>query len=126
MFGLDRLLLRGITRDLKYILDELRKRLIVSIPNDEWKLEGVCNQVDPELFFPSRDDEGYMAEYNPVVAKRICSVCPVINECLEYALENNEQWGIWGGKSYVQRKEMHRQRGTLRQVPKKVSLPNSA
>lgn len=94
----------------------------MSIPDETWKLEGVCRTVDPELFFPSRDDDGnIVGEYNPVVAKRICTGCPVRDMCLEYALSNNEQWGIWGATSYTERKEIHRQRGTLRLTPRKVS-----
>ncbi|MFM8798718.1 MAG: WhiB family transcriptional regulator [Fluviibacter sp.] len=97
----------------------------MSIPNDEWKLEGICNQVDPELFFPSRDEDGYMGEYNPLVAKSICAGCPVRVQCLEYAIGNNEQFGIWGGLSYKERLELRRRRGVLR-GSNKHSLSNSA
>lgn len=44
-------------------------------------------------------------------AKRICVACPVRAECLEYALENNERQGVWGGKTYRERMVLRRDRG---------------
>jgi hypothetical protein len=31
------------------------------------------------------------------VAKALCAECPIRQQCLEYAVEANEEWGIWGG-----------------------------
>lgn len=83
-------------------------RPVLRSESEAWKLEGVCATVDPELFFPDREGPG---DYNPKLAKKICESCPVISECLEYALKNNERHGIWGGKSYVERKKLRRERG---------------
>jgi WhiB family redox-sensing transcriptional regulator len=55
-----------------------------------WMAEAVCASVDPETFFP---DKGPV----PVQVKAICNACPVSSECLEFAITNGEQWGIWGG-----------------------------
>lgn len=41
-------------------------------------------------------------------AKGICAVCPVIEDCLEYALETNQRAGIWGGTSEKERKSLRR------------------
>lgn len=62
--------------------------------------EGECLSSDPELFFPL----DFMMNKH---AKRICAVCPVIKECLEYALEN-EEVGIWGGTSARERSKMRK------------------
>lgn len=92
--------------------------------SESWKLEGVCATVDPELFFPDRDSS---AEYNPALAKRICASCPVIAQCLEYALKHNEQHGIWGGASVVERRAMRRARGMTRErLCGTEKMPNSA
>ena len=31
-------------------------------------------------------------------AKAICAKCPVRDQCLRAALEENEPWGVWGGE----------------------------
>jgi WhiB family redox-sensing transcriptional regulator len=41
-------------------------------------------------------------------AKRICGECPVRAECLEYALEEDERFGIWGGMSERERRKLKR------------------
>jgi WhiB family transcriptional regulator, redox-sensing transcriptional regulator len=58
-----------------------------------------CVDADPDIFFPSRGDDTQ-------VAKKICAVCEVWAECLEYALENEQDDGIWGGFSERQRLAM--------------------
>ena len=39
-------------------------------------------------------------------AKRVCLTCDVRNECLEYALQNDERFGIWGGLSERERRKL--------------------
>lgn len=56
----------------------------------EWVAKAVCASTDPELFFVEFGGGNKAAE-------RICSTCPVKAECLEYALDNNEEYGVWGG-----------------------------
>lgn len=67
-----------------------------------WQDRGLCGQIDPELWFPEKG--GSVRE-----AKRICRGCPVKDECLEYALENDERFGIWGGLSERERRHIKRQ-----------------
>lgn len=57
-----------------------------------WVDDALCAQVDPDLFFP---DKG--ASSTAVQAQMVCRVCPVRNPCLEYAVSNKEQHGIWSG-----------------------------
>lgn len=61
-----------------------------------WQDRALCARTDPEAFFP---DRGGSAQ----AAKRICRSCPVREQCLEYALENDERFGIWGGLSASER-----------------------
>lgn len=73
---------------------------------DAWKPEpwmefAACRQVDAELWFP---EVGSSA----TAAKRICQQCPVLEQCLAYALENQEK-GIWGGTSEKQRQKLRAQ-----------------
>ena len=66
-----------------------------------WQDRALCAQTDPEAFFPAKG--GSTRE-----AKRICSGCEVRAECLEYALANEERFGIWGGLSERERRRLRR------------------
>jgi WhiB family redox-sensing transcriptional regulator len=72
------------------------KPAVTARHGDSWKLRGTCKTVDPELFFPEKG--GSVTE-----AKRICTGCPVRAECLDFALRNNERFGVWGGLSERER-----------------------
>src|ERR1700677_3658108 len=67
-----------------------------------WQDRALCAQTDPEAFFPEKG--GSTRE-----AKRVCRGCDVRAECLEYALENDERFGIWGGLSERERRRIKRQ-----------------
>lgn len=66
-----------------------------------WQDRALCAQTDPEAFFPEKG--GSTRE-----AKRVCNSCEVRTECLEYALENDERFGIWGGLSERERRKLKR------------------
>ena len=68
----------------------------------DWRHRAECRDMDPEMFFP-----------NPVLglvglqvdaAKAVCAVCPVIDECLAFAMSNGMQAGVWGGLSEEERR----------------------
>ena len=66
-----------------------------------WQSDALCSQTDPEAFFPEKG--GSTRD-----AKRICGSCDVRGECLEYALHNDERFGIWGGMSERERRKLKR------------------
>lgn len=66
-----------------------------------WQADALCAQTDPEAFFPEKG--GSTRD-----AKRICNQCEVKSECLEYALQNDERFGIWGGLSERERRKLKR------------------
>lgn len=66
-----------------------------------WQERALCAQTDPEAFFPEKG--GSTRE-----AKKVCSGCEVRAECLDYALENDERFGIWGGLSERERRKLKR------------------
>ncbi|MFN3949874.1 WhiB family transcriptional regulator [Microbacterium sp.] len=66
-----------------------------------WQTDALCSQTDPEAFFPEKG--GSTRD-----AKRICTSCDVKSECLEYALQNDERFGIWGGLSERERRKLKR------------------
>lgn len=67
-----------------------------------WQADALCAQTDPESFFPEKG--GSTRE-----AKRICDSCEVRSECLDYALQNDERFGIWGGLSERERRKLRRE-----------------
>ena len=69
----------------------------------DWYGDALCAQVDPALLFPHKG--GSVRE-----AKKVCAACPVRETCLEYALDNHERDGIWGGLSERQRRKVARLR----------------
>ena len=66
-----------------------------------WQSDSLCAQTDPEAFFPEKG--GSTRD-----AKKICASCEVRTRCLEYALENDERFGIWGGLSERERRKLRK------------------
>ena len=64
-----------------------------------WQVRALCAQTDPEAFFPEKG--GSTRE-----AKKVCVGCEVRAECLEYALDHDERFGIWGGLSERERRKL--------------------
>lgn len=64
-----------------------------------WQDQALCAQTDPEAFFPEKG--GSTRE-----AKKVCASCEVRSECLDYALQNDERFGIWGGLSERERRRL--------------------
>lgn len=74
---------------------------------DDWQTQGLCRGNHAHLFFPPpaferKDDR----ERREMRAKAICNVCPVEDPCRSYALAINEPFGIWGGTSENDRKQL--------------------
>jgi WhiB family transcriptional regulator, redox-sensing transcriptional regulator len=79
-----------------------------------WAARGACRHSDPELFFPvstSGPAAGQVAR-----AKLVCTRCPVRPECLEYALNSGQDFGVWGGASESERRAMRRRLTRRRQA----------
>jgi len=66
---------------------------------EPWMDGALCTQTDPEMFYPEKG--GATRE-----AKRICASCDVRSECLLYALNNAERFGVWGGLSERERRRL--------------------
>ena len=76
----------------------------------QWMAHGLCRELAPSTFFPN-DGVGVDA------ARRICGTCPVQEPCLEYALAERVDHGVWGGASERERRRIlkrRRQEATVR------------
>ncbi len=66
-----------------------------------WAAYAACRDADPDLFFPT-------SEADVAAAQRICRGCPVIEECLNWALDTRVRYGVWGGTTERERRRMLR------------------
>jgi WhiB family transcriptional regulator, redox-sensing transcriptional regulator len=72
-----------------------------------WHHQAACRTEEPELFFPigtSGPALGQLAE-----AKSVCRGCPVVSECLAWALESGQNSGVWGGMSEDERRRLQQE-----------------
>ena len=72
-----------------------------------WRENASCRHTDPELFFPVGSTG--VALQHISYAKAVCTTCPVKEPCLQFALETNQDSGVWGGTSEDERRTLRRQ-----------------
>lgn len=77
----------------------------MNIDRPDWAHRAACAApgVDRRIFFPGQGEDARPA-------KAICARCPVAVECLTFALDNGERFGIWGGTSQRERRLIRRDR----------------
>ncbi|WP_078878724.1 WhiB family transcriptional regulator [Streptomyces sp. NRRL B-24720] len=71
--------------------------------SERWREDALCRQTDPNLFHPAPG-------CSPAPAKRTCMACPVRPECLDYALDTRQHWGVWGGLDQNELRRLNRAR----------------
>lgn len=79
-------------------------RVFPALREIEWQESALCRQTDPEAFFPEKGA-------STREAKLVCSRCDVRGECLKYALDHDERFGVWGGMSERERRKLKRREG---------------
>jgi len=81
--------------------------MIIDLAKETWYSEGICKNVDPDIFFPERGASTRNA-------KAICRSCPVIEDCLDFFVRTEQPFGVWGGVTGGQiRKVLIRQKSNL-------------
>jgi WhiB family redox-sensing transcriptional regulator len=86
----------------------LASSLALAAAEDEWRDSALCRDTDPDLFFPVGTTGQALVSIEH--AKRVCSQCSVTQACLDFALDTNQDSGIWGGLSEEERRAIRRQR----------------
>lgn len=71
-----------------------------------WMGSSACSSANLHLFFPDPDEHGFARAGLTTRAKAICARCPVISECLAYALATRQDYGVWGGATEQERQMM--------------------
>lgn len=86
--------------------------------NEGWRDQAACRSCDPGLFFPSGTAGAALEQIR--VATSICRSCPAQGPCLQYALDTNQEAGIWGGTDEEERRKMRKAWRAGRRLPKCV------
>ncbi len=73
----------------------------------DWRRDAICRDTDPDLFFPVGTTGQALVQIER--AREVCGQCPVSTDCLEFALETNQDSGIWGGTSEEERRKIRRE-----------------
>lgn len=75
---------------------------LADLTGNDWRDQALCAQTDPNAFFPEKGGSNRPA-------KATCRSCPVRAECLQYALDNDEPFGVWGGMTRQARQQLAKQ-----------------
>ncbi|MCF2131034.1 WhiB family transcriptional regulator [Strepomyces sp. STD 3.1] len=74
--------------------------------NTDWRARSACRTEDPDLFFPVGNTGPALLQIQE--AKAVCRRCPVMESCLQWALESGQEHGVWGGTDEDERRRMKR------------------
>lgn len=85
---------------------DLRARDTYGWDIEGWRSQAACRDLDANLFFPA--GETGPAAIQIAHAKSVCRACPVQQPCLEFALATHQDYGIWGGYTEEERREIRR------------------
>jgi WhiB family redox-sensing transcriptional regulator len=89
----------GVMHEMMVVMPDVGADVWADERELSWQERSLCAQTDPEAFFPEKG--GSTRE-----AKKVCVGCEVRQQCLEYALANDERFGIWGGLSERERRKL--------------------
>jgi len=83
---------------------------LIALSREAWRANAACKDIDTNVFFigPGK---------SPDAALAVCNRCEVKDECLQYALDNEEGFGIWGGLNADQRKRLRSRRNAKEPPP---------
>ncbi|WP_405810700.1 WhiB family transcriptional regulator [Streptomyces sp. NBC_00210] len=74
--------------------------------NENWRQDAACVEEDPDLFFPVGSTGPALLQVTE--AKSVCGRCPVREQCLEWAIELGQDFGVWGGLDENERRALKR------------------
>jgi WhiB family transcriptional regulator, redox-sensing transcriptional regulator len=86
----------------------LASSLTLGAADYSWRDDAICRDTDPALFFPVGTTGNALVQIDK--AKEVCGECAVARQCLHFALETNQDSGIWGGLTEEERRVIRRKR----------------
>ena len=76
-----------------------------------WQTRAACRDTDPELFFPpTEDDTSSVVARHLLAVRPVCQSCPVATECLRWALDTGQDFGLWAATTPTDRRAIRRDR----------------
>ncbi|GGZ81265.1 WhiB family transcriptional regulator [Streptomyces rubiginosohelvolus] len=87
--------------------------------NANWRTHSACRDEDPDLFFPIGTTGPAIVQAEE--AKAVCRRCPVMEACLDWALDSGQDHGVWGGTDENDRRRIHRRAARLRLKQQKTA-----
>jgi len=91
----------------RYTVTILASSLTLANAQYGWRSDAICRDTDPDLFFPVGTTGQALVQIDR--AREVCDQCTVKVDCLEFALETNQDSGIWGGTSEEERRKLRRE-----------------
>ena len=79
----------------------------------DWQVEGACRGLSADLFFNPDFERGKAKRMREAGAKAVCATCPVMAQCLDWAMTVAEPYGIWGGTTPEERRDLRNDRAML-------------
>lgn len=99
----------------------------MATPDWSWQEDAACHGEDSTLFFSRPGESTVQRDVREWKAMTVCRRCPVVAECLAYALDRPEKYGVWGGLNEGERHSMRRRRmryaAASRPEPEPAPLP---
>jgi len=72
----------------------------------EWMEGAACRDTDPDMFFPVGTTGASLEQINRALS--ICSICRAADNCLDFALHTNQEFGVWGGYAEDDRRRLRK------------------
>lgn len=81
--------------------------------NWDWQVSAACRGTGVDLFFNQDSERGHSKRTREANAKAVCATCPVLQQCLSWALRVDEPYGVWGGMTTDERHALRTDRRQL-------------
>lgn len=85
-----------------------RRATTPAAPPGDWMANALCREIDPDMFYP--EGRGGTITIATEEAKSVCNRCPVIDGCREWAVAAGEVFGVWGGLTGDELRNLRRRR----------------
>lgn len=72
----------------------------------DWQLDAACQGLNSSVFFHPDGERGSARARRASRAKAVCQRCPVIEQCRQHALATREPYGVWGGLTEEERRDL--------------------
>lgn len=87
-----------------YVVRPNRAPAVAEPADGDWRSRAACADEDPDLFFPVGNSGPALLQTEQ--ARAVCTRCPVMETCRKWALDTDQEFGVWGGLSEDDRRSL--------------------